>query len=124
MSSVSQLTYTWGCEFVYADSDAYPVSEMTDSTVQDPRAGKRERLVAAACQVLYEQGVERTTLADIALAADVPVFSWRYQIPALVTMVPAGALGLGVIVELISNRRARSADRPAAPATYPASPSR
>jgi len=51
---------------------------MTDSTLQDPRAGKRERLVAAACRVLHEQGVERTTLADIALAADVPVGNVYY----------------------------------------------
>lgn len=34
--------------------------------------GKRERLVEAAKRMLYEQGVERTTLADVASAADVP----------------------------------------------------
>jgi TetR/AcrR family transcriptional regulator, transcriptional repressor for nem operon len=51
---------------------------MTDSALQEPRAGKRERLVAAACRVLHEQGVERTTLADIALAADVPVGNVYY----------------------------------------------
>lgn len=51
---------------------------MTDSTVHDRPAGKRERLVAAACQVLHEQGVERTTLADIAQAAGVPVGNVYY----------------------------------------------
>jgi len=51
---------------------------MTDSALQEPQAGKRERLVAAACRVLYEQGVERTTLADIAQAADVPVGNVYY----------------------------------------------
>jgi TetR/AcrR family transcriptional regulator, transcriptional repressor for nem operon len=51
---------------------------MTDSAVQEPPAGKRERLVAAACRVLHEQGVERTTLADIAQAADVPVGNVYY----------------------------------------------
>jgi TetR/AcrR family transcriptional regulator, transcriptional repressor for nem operon len=51
---------------------------MTDSDRGGPRAGKRERLVAAACQVLHEQGVERTTLADIALAAGVPVGNVYY----------------------------------------------
>src|SRR6516165_8540507 len=51
---------------------------MTDSAVSDPPAGKRARLVAAACRVLYEQGVERTTLADIAQAADVPVGNVYY----------------------------------------------
>jgi TetR/AcrR family transcriptional regulator, transcriptional repressor for nem operon len=51
---------------------------MTDSAVHDAPAGKRERLVAAACRVLHEQGVERTTLADIAQAADVPVGNVYY----------------------------------------------
>ena len=41
-------------------------------------AGKRERLVAGAREVLYAQGVERTTLADIAEAADVPVGNVYY----------------------------------------------
>jgi TetR/AcrR family transcriptional repressor of nem operon len=36
------------------------------------RPGKRERLVAAAMRLLHQQGAERTTLADIAKAADVP----------------------------------------------------
>jgi TetR/AcrR family transcriptional regulator, transcriptional repressor for nem operon len=65
-------------QFVYAGRVAYPLSEMTDSAVAGAPAGKRERLVAAACRVLYEQGVERTTLADIALAADVPVGNVYY----------------------------------------------
>jgi TetR/AcrR family transcriptional regulator, transcriptional repressor for nem operon len=34
---------------------------------------KRRRLTAAAAQVLHRQGVERTTIADIAKTADVPV---------------------------------------------------
>ena len=50
---------------------------MTNSASEAPaararRPGKRERLVAAAVQLLYQQGAERTTLADIAKAADVP----------------------------------------------------
>ena len=52
------------------------MGEMTDS-VQAVRPktsapeGKRERLVEAAKLMLYEQGVERTTLAEVAEAADV-----------------------------------------------------
>jgi len=50
---------------------------MTDSipdqaTAARRRPGKRERLIAAAAQLVHQQGVERTTLADIAKAADVP----------------------------------------------------
>ncbi|GAA2823958.1 TetR/AcrR family transcriptional regulator [Nonomuraea rubra] len=47
---------------------------MTDSK----RAGKRERLAGAAVRVLHEQGVEKTTLADIARVADVPVGNVYY----------------------------------------------
>jgi TetR/AcrR family transcriptional regulator, transcriptional repressor for nem operon len=42
------------------------------------RPGKRERLVAAAVQLLHQQGIERTTLADIAQVADVPVGNVYY----------------------------------------------
>ena len=40
--------------------------------------GKRERLIDGARQVLHAQGVESTTLADIAKAADVPVGNVYY----------------------------------------------
>jgi AcrR family transcriptional regulator len=50
------------------------VSEMTDLE----RPGKRERLVTAAQELLYRQGVARTTLAHIAEAADVPVGNVYY----------------------------------------------
>ena len=40
--------------------------------------GKRERLVGAARQMLYEHGVEKTTLADIAAAAGVPLGNVYY----------------------------------------------
>jgi TetR/AcrR family transcriptional regulator, transcriptional repressor for nem operon len=44
----------------------------------DQRPGKRERLVAAAVQLLHQQGIERTTLAEMAQAADVPVGNVYY----------------------------------------------
>jgi hypothetical protein len=67
------------------------------------RLDSRTPQMALACLLCFGSA------AFLLLAADVPVFSWRYQIPALVTLVPAGALGLGVIAELIGRRRARSA---------------
>jgi TetR/AcrR family transcriptional regulator, transcriptional repressor for nem operon len=45
---------------------------MTDSKVDSISKGKRERLIEGARAAFYEQGVERTTLAEIAEAADVP----------------------------------------------------
>jgi TetR/AcrR family transcriptional regulator, transcriptional repressor for nem operon len=44
----------------------------------DSQLGKRERLVEGARRVLHEQGVEATTIADIAEAADVPVGNVYY----------------------------------------------
>jgi len=42
------------------------------------RGGKRQRLIAAASQLLHQHGVEKTTLADIAQAAGVPVGNVYY----------------------------------------------
>src|SRR6476469_3281935 len=42
------------------------------------RPGKRERLVAAARELVHRRGVATTTLADIAHAADVPVGNVYY----------------------------------------------
>ena len=62
-------------------------SEMTDSpsgqaAAVERRHGKRERLIAAASRLLHQQGVERTTLADIAKAADVPAGNVYYYFKA------------------------------------------
>ena len=84
---------------VYAGRGAYSLSEMTDSAVEDRPAGKRERLVAAACRVLHEQGVERTTLADIALAADVPVGNVYYYFKTKDQLVEAAIKAHGSNLE-------------------------
>jgi TetR/AcrR family transcriptional regulator, transcriptional repressor for nem operon len=47
---------------------------MTDSATRN----KRERLVAAARETIYQQGIEKTTLADIAAAAGVPLGNVYY----------------------------------------------
>jgi TetR/AcrR family transcriptional repressor of nem operon len=57
---------------------------MTDSTSKRSTApglrppDKRQRLVTAAIQLLHQQGIERTTLADIAQAADIPAGNVYY----------------------------------------------
>ncbi len=69
---------------IQADRTAILPSEMTDSATSEdptglaPSSGKRERLIAGARQALHEQGVEATTLADIADVADVPVGNVYY----------------------------------------------
>ena len=52
-------------------------------------AGKRERLVAAARRVLYEQGVEKATLAGIAAAAEVPLGNVYYYFKTKDALVAA-----------------------------------
>ncbi len=60
------------------------VSEVTDRGARDrspgaqKRPAKRDRLIDAASQLFYEHGVERTTIADIAAAADVPAGNVYY----------------------------------------------
>jgi AcrR family transcriptional regulator len=52
---------------------------MTDSLSPAQRApGKRDRLIAAARETIYRQGIEKTTLADIASAAGVPLGNVYY----------------------------------------------
>jgi AcrR family transcriptional regulator len=55
-----------------------PDSAAVDEVAVTARRGKGERLIAAACKLMYRQGVERTTLADIAQAADVPLGNVYY----------------------------------------------
>lgn len=52
-------------------------------------SSKRERLVDAAGRLFHEQGVERTTLADIAAAADVPLGNVYYYFKAKDDIVDA-----------------------------------
>ncbi len=56
------------------------------------------RQLALACLALFGAAV------SVILVSDTFEFSWRYQLPALVTLVPAGALGISVIMRLIKAR--------------------
>jgi TetR/AcrR family transcriptional repressor of nem operon len=84
------------------------MSEMTDLTdtaadqrgAGSPRAGKRERLIVAAREVFHRQGVETTTLADIAAAADVPVGNVYYYFKTKDELIAAAIAGH---VELMSD---------------------
>jgi hypothetical protein len=58
------------------------------------------RQLALACLLCYAVAVA------ILLASDVFQFSWRYQLPALVTVPPAGALGIAVLLSYLPGRRA------------------
>lgn len=86
---------------------------MTDSpsdqaTANGQRPGKRERLVAAATQLLHQQGIEQTTLADIAKAADVPPGNVYYYFKAkddvIAAVIEAHAEQIKTILASIDTR--------------------
>jgi TetR/AcrR family transcriptional regulator, transcriptional repressor for nem operon len=80
---------------------------MTDSTVEQP--GKRERLVASTRQVLHRQGVQKTTIADVAQAADVPVGNVYYYFKTKDELVGAAidahAEGIAAMLESFERHR-------------------
>jgi hypothetical protein len=53
-----------------------------------------------ACLLFFVTGV------TVLLVSDIFEFSWRYQLPALITLPPAGALGLVVVAGWVRSRRA------------------
>jgi hypothetical protein len=63
------------------------------------RAGPGTRPLALACLLFF------ATAVSVLLVSDLFEFSWRYQLPALVTLAPAGALGISVIIGSIRNHR-------------------
>jgi len=64
------------------------------------RAARRAREAARACLLFFASAV------SVLLVSDLFEFSWRYQLHALVTLVPAGALGVTVLLRAASARRA------------------
>jgi hypothetical protein len=64
------------------------------------RASRQTRQLALACLLFFSSAVFLTLVSDLF------VFSWRYQLPALVTLVPGGALGISVVISEIRTRRA------------------
>ena len=80
-------------------------------------AGRRQRRAGLACLLVTGAGVV------VLLGADFYEFSWRYQLPALVTLPVAGALGARVLQARFrrSTRRRATRRRAAAARTpYPA----
>jgi AcrR family transcriptional regulator len=82
----------------------YALSEMADSAT---RPGKRERLVAGAREVFHRQGVEKTTIADIANAADVPVGNVYYYFKTKDELVAAAIAGHAATVRAMLDGLAR-----------------
>ncbi|MEV0528898.1 TetR/AcrR family transcriptional regulator [Streptomyces sp. NPDC050439] len=78
---------------------------MTNSAKPKTRgADKRRRLATEAARVLHEQGVERTTLADIARAADVPVGNVYYYFKTKDELVLAALSEHGAHLDELTGR--------------------
>ncbi|HEX9542335.1 MAG TPA: phospholipid carrier-dependent glycosyltransferase [Streptosporangiaceae bacterium] len=75
-----------------------------------------QRETAAACLVNV------LAAAGVLLGSDIFEFSWRYQLPALVTLVPAGALGTTVVIGFLTARRGQPAGPPVSPQPVRAAP--
>jgi AcrR family transcriptional regulator len=77
--------------------------------------GKRERLVAAAAQMLHQQGAEATTLADIAKAAGIPVGNVYYYFKTkndiIAAVIDAHADGIGSMLAHLDASHADPAGR-------------
>jgi hypothetical protein len=71
------------------------------------RRDQAQRDLARACAVLF------TAAVTVLLASDIFEFSWRYQLPALITLPPAGVLGIAVIIAEVRRRRSRPAGQDA-----------
>jgi hypothetical protein len=71
------------------------------------RAAGPTRQLALACLLFFASAV------SLLLISDLFVFSWRYQLPALVTLVPAGALGISIIIRSIRTRHSSGVVQPA-----------
>ncbi|MBD0421949.1 TetR family transcriptional regulator [Streptomyces sp. TRM S81-3] len=84
---------------------------MTNSVNRRVRASqKRQRLTAAAARVLHEQGVERTTLADIAREAEVPVGNVYYYFKTKDELVQAALSEHSAHLDELTGRLEQLAD--------------
>jgi hypothetical protein len=68
-----------------------------DAAAAAARSAQRD--LSAACLLCFAVAV------TLLLASDAFEFSWRYQLPALVTLPPAGALGILAIIGAVTGRR-------------------
>jgi hypothetical protein len=78
-------------------------------------ASPAQRATATACTLMF------LSAAAVLLASDLFEFSWRYQLPALVTLPPAGALGIMVVAGYVTARRQRATQQAPGPARRTAS---
>jgi hypothetical protein len=75
------------------------------------RASEARRQLTLACMLFFVSAV------SVLLMSDLFEYSWRYELPAIVTLPPAGMLGLAVLIRYGKRRRAQRLAAPAAEST-------
>jgi len=89
------------------------MSEMANSAATRARPGKRERLVESARALIHEQGVHRTTLAEVAERGDVPLGNVYYYFKSKDELVRAVLEGYqeqaGALIEGFERHRSPQA---------------
>lgn len=68
--------------------------------------GDRNRRLALGCWLFFGCGIA------VLVISDAFQFSWRYQLPALGTLPPAGILGIVAVAGWLSGRKAQTASQP------------
>jgi TetR/AcrR family transcriptional repressor of nem operon len=85
------------------------MSEMTNLAAAGTKPGKRERLVESARALIHEQGVHRTTLAEVAERGDVPLGNVYYYFKSKDELVRAVLDGYqeqaGALIEAFDRHR-------------------
>jgi TetR/AcrR family transcriptional repressor of nem operon len=89
------------------------MSEMANSAAVTTKPGKRERLVESARALIHEQGVHRTTLAEVAERGDVPLGNVYYYFKSKDELVRAVLEGYqeqaGALIEAFERHRSPQA---------------
>jgi hypothetical protein len=73
------------------------------------RTSARGRQLALGCLVFFVSAV------GLLLISDVYLFSWRYQLSALITLPPAGVLGVSAALDAFRRRKPPEVAEPASP---------
>lgn len=99
---------------LYAALALLGVAGSVAALIRRSSADPRSRAAGLACLLFT------LTAVVLLLAPDVYEFSWRYQLPAALTLPPAGLLGLTALLGL--RRRAQPPSGPATPSSGAAAP--
>ncbi|HEX4657031.1 MAG TPA: hypothetical protein VH307_06580, partial [Streptosporangiaceae bacterium] len=92
----------------YTPGPLYALAALT--ALAGPAALLRHRADPATRHLAQATLTLLTAAAAILLVSDAFEFSWRYQLPALITLPPASALAITIITRSITTRRSSAGE--------------